>query len=497
MTKILVFLYYYLIFDKNVSQQMEIVTDNLENEAPIRPLFDAQRQHARVVALTKALERIGKLKKIQAYLLKNRTGLTTALYTDFRKPPAETELTELFATNNELNVAIQQLKQWMKPHPVPTPLAMLGTSGYIRYEPKGVTLIIAPWNYPFYLIIKPLISALAAGNTAILKPSELTPATTAFIREMIRSLFTEEEVAVVEGDATVAQKLLELPFDHIFFTGSTAVGKQVLAAAARNLTSVTLELGGKSPCLVDETADIEATARRIAWGKWVNSGQTCVAPDYVLVQRSVKDRLVEAIRKAVQRMYNADGKGVQASESYARIINNRHFDRLKALLDDAREKGCTVSMGAQTDPADRFIEPTLLENVSINMGVMQEEIFGPLLPIIPYDTREEVLRYLTGRDKPLVMYLFSQTASATDHWLERTSAGNTVINDTLIHFAHTELPVGGVNQSGIGKSNGFYGFQEFSNARGVVHRQFGVLDLIYPPYSDKVKRLINFFVKYL
>ncbi|MFD1139722.1 aldehyde dehydrogenase family protein [Larkinella insperata] len=476
---------------------METVTDNLENKARIRQLFDAQRQQARTVALTKAPERIAKLKKIQAYLLKNRTGLTTALYADFRKPPAETELTELFATNNELNVALQQVKNWLKPHSVPTPLGMLGTSSYVRYEPKGVTLIIAPWNYPFYLTIKPLISALAAGNTAILKPSELTPATTDFIREMIGSLFPEEEVAVIEGDATVAQNLLELPFDHIFFTGSTAVGKQVLAAAARNLSSVTLELGGKSPCLVDETADIEATARRIAWGKWVNSGQTCVAPDYVLVQRTVKDRLVAAIQKAVQRMYNADGMGVQASESYARIINSRHFDRLKALLDDAQAKGSTVLIGGQTDPNDRFIEPTLLENVSINMEVMQEEIFGPLLPIIAYDTRDEVQRYLTGRDKPLVMYLFSQTTAAAQYWLERTTAGNTVINDTLVHFAHTELPVGGVNQSGIGKSNGFYGFQEFSNARGVVNRQFGVLDLIYPPYSDRVKKLVNFFIKYL
>lgn len=476
---------------------METVTDNLENKARIEALFDRQRQRASAIALTKAPERIAKLKRIQGYLLANQTALTAALHQDFRKPPAETELTEVFGTSNELNVAIQHLKHWLKPQPVPTPLGMMGTSSYIRYEPKGVTLIMAPWNYPFYLVIKPLISAIAAGNTAILKPSELTPATATFIREMIRSLFAEDEVAVVEGDATVAQNLLELPFDHIFFTGSTAVGKQVLAAAARHLSSVTLELGGKSPCIIDQTADLETTARRIAWGKWINSGQTCVAPDYLLVHRSVNERLIEAVRKAVKTMYDAEGRGIQASDSYARIINNRHFERIRALLADAQAKGATVLMGGQTDLADRYIEPTLLENVSINMGVMQEEIFGPLLPIIPYDTPEEVVKYLTGRAKPLVLYLFSRTSSAIDFWLERTTAGNTVINDTVVHFAHTELPVGGVNQSGIGKSNGFYGFQEFSNARGIVNRQFGVLDLIYPPYSDKVRRLIHFFVKYL
>ncbi|GAB3901741.1 aldehyde dehydrogenase family protein [Larkinella knui] len=476
---------------------MNLSSASHQNTTQFRELFDAQRLQTSFVASTTAQERIAKLKKIQTFMMANRAGLEKALFADFRKPPAETELTEIYSTRNELTVAIQHLKRWMKPHPVPTPLGMLGTTAFVQYEPKGVTLIISPWNYPFYLTIKPLISAISAGNTAIIKPSELTPATSGFIRTMIKALFSEDEVAVVEGDATVAQNLLELPFDHIFFTGSTAVGKVVMTAAARNLTSVTLELGGKSPCIIDETADLYTAARRIAWGKWINTGQTCVAPDFILIQRSVKDQFVREVKNAVRAMYDADGKGIQSSDSYARIIDNRHFQRLQSLLEDAQQKGATVSMGGQTDPNDRFIEPTLLENVTTKMTVMQEEIFGPLLPVIPYDTREEVIRFLAGRAKPLVLYIFSRKESASQFWLNRTTAGNTVINDTVIHFAHTELPVGGVNQSGIGKSNGFYGFQEFSNAKGVVKRQFETLKYIYPPYSDKIKKIIEIIVKYI
>jgi aldehyde dehydrogenase (NAD+) len=476
---------------------MNLPAFNLDNRLYIQELFDSQRQKAAILALTTAPERMIKLKKIQAYLLANRAGLAKALYQDFRKPATETELTEILPTINELNVAIQNLKRWMKPHAVPTPLSMLGTTSFVRYEPKGVTLIISPWNYPFYLSIKPLISAIAAGNTAILKPSELTPETSAFIRILVESLFSEDEVAVLEGDFTVAQNLLELPFDHIFFTGSPEVGKIVMTAAARNLTSVTLELGGKSPCIIDETADIKVAARRVAWGKWINNGQTCVAPDYVLIQRSVKDQFVKEIREAVREMYDADGKGIQSSESYARIINERHYQRIKALLDDAKGQGATVRMGGTMDSADRFIEPTIIENVTVKMAVMQEEIFGPLLPVIAYDTREEVIQFLTGRAKPLVLYIFSQRESTARFWLERTTAGNTVINDTVVHFAHTELPVGGVNQSGIGKSNGFYSFQEFSNARGVVKRQFETLKYVYPPYSERVKKLIELIAKYI
>ncbi|GAB3338900.1 aldehyde dehydrogenase family protein [Larkinella ripae] len=466
-----------------------------ENRTRIREIFDAQRQHSAFVAATTAAERIAKLKKMGAYILANRAGIIQALHDDFRKPPTETLLTEIFATNNELKEAIRNLRQWMKPQPVSTPMPLLGTSSSVRYEPKGVTLIISPWNYPFYLSIKPLISAIAAGNTALIKPSEVSSHTSGFIRQMIESLFQEDEVAVLEGDAALAQNLLELPFDHIFFTGSTAVGKKVMAAAAQHLSSVTLELGGKSPCIIDETADIEAAAQRVAWGKWVNNGQTCVAPDFVMVQRSVAGRFVKAVREAVRSMYDENGRGVQASESYARIINDPHFERLESLLKDAREKGATLSMGGGMDPADRFIEPTLLENVTGKMAVMQQEIFGPILVVIPYDTREEVVRFLSSQAKPLALYIFSRRESDVQFWISRTTAGNTVVNDTMIHFAHTELPVGGVNQSGIGKANGFFGFQEFSNARGIVKRQFGITQYIYPPYSDKINRLIDFFVK--
>lgn len=469
---------------------------NCENKTQLRDLFDAQRRQTVFLKESSAGERVAKLKKIQAYLLANRTVLAKALYADSRKPATETDLTEVYGTINELNVAIRHLKRWMKPQPVPTPLGMLGTTSYIQYEPKGVTLIISPWNYPIYLTLKPLISAIAAGNTAFIKPSEQSPGASAFLRVLVQQLFPPEEVAVLEGDATLAQYLLELPFDHIFFTGSSEVGKGVMTAAARNLTSVTLELGGKSPVIIDETAEIRTAARQIAWGKWINNGQTCVAPDFILIQRSEKDRFIREIREAIRVMYDAEGKGIQASESYARIINDRHFQRLRFLLDDAVQKGATVSIGGQTDAGERLMEPTLLENVTVKMAVMQEEIFGPLLPVIPYDTREEVVRFLGGRPKPLVLYIFSGKESNRQFWLNRTTAGNTVLNDTIIHFANAELPVGGVKQSGIGKSNGFYGFQEFSNARGVVKRQFGNLKLLYPPYSDRVKRMVKIILKY-
>ncbi|WP_128543556.1 aldehyde dehydrogenase family protein [Larkinella soli] len=462
-----------------------------------RELFEAQRRRAAQIALTGVRERIGKLERLRTYLLANRARLFRALFADFRKPAAETEMTELFTSVNELNTAIRHLRQWMKPQPVSSPLAMFGTSGHIRYEPKGVTLIIAPWNYPFYLLAKPLTSAIAAGNTAILKPSELTPHTAEFVRQMVESQFSADEVTVVEGDAQVAGQLLELPFDHIFFTGSTAVGKKVMEAAARNLSSVTLELGGKSPCLVDRSADLPTAARRIAWGKWVNAGQTCIAPDYVLVHQSVKDRLIDEIGRAVREMYDPAGKGVQASDSLARILNDRHWNRLKTWLDEAVGMGARVRIGGEAEAADRFIAPTVLDLVGESMTLMQEEIFGPLLPVIGYDEPEEALRWIRERPKPLVMYLFGRDDAAIRFFMARTSSGNAVINDTLVHFIHTDLPVGGVNTSGLGKANGFHGFQEFSNARGVVRRQVEFLKLIYPPYSEKKRKLISMLVKYL
>ena len=463
----------------------------------LRAVFDRQRQQAPHMALTTADQRIERIKRIQRWTLAHQADIERAMFDDFRKPPAEVVLGELTALQSEINHTVKHLKQWMKPQRLPTPLSLTGTKSHLRHEPKGNVLIIAPWNYPFVLTIRPLVSALAAGNVAILKPSEITPNTAGLISRMIAELFPPEEVAVFEGDADMSTALLELPFNHIFFTGSPAVGRVVMTAAARHLASVTLELGGKSPAIVDETADIRETAGKLAWGKYLNNGQTCIAPDYVLIHQSVKQPFMQALRETLTAMYSPDGRPVEASDSYARIVNSRHFERVRALVDDAVEKGATVALGGSMNADTNFIEPTVLDEVTDDMRVMQEEIFGPVLPVLTYSNLDDALRIVNQRDKPLAMYIHSRSRKNTQYILDRTSAGDTVVNDTLLQFSNVELPFGGVNNSGLGKSNGFFSFQEFSNQRGVMQRDFGTLTFIYPPYTNRVNKILNFIMKYL
>jgi aldehyde dehydrogenase (NAD+) len=463
----------------------------------IRSVFTAQRQHAAQMALTTAAQRIERIRRIEKWVDKHEEAIQQAMYEDFRKPAAEVSLAELMALRSEINYTIQHLGNWMKPHRLPTPTVLIGTKSYIRYEPKGVVLIIAPWNYPFVLAIRPLVSAIAAGNVAIIKPSELTPNTAKLISRMIEELFPVEEVDVFEGDAEVSAALLEMPFNHIFFTGSPAVGRLVMTAAAKQLASVTLELGGKSPAIVDETANIKQSAERLAWGKCVNNGQTCIAPDYVLVHQSVKDSFLQAFRAAVSAMYSSGNKPIVNSDSYARIVNSRHFQRIRNLVDEAVAKGAVVAMGGTMDASQNFIEPTILERVTADMLIMQEEIFGPILPVLTYTDLDEALAVVNERDKPLALYIHSRNRQTIDYIIDRTSAGDTVINETLIHFSNSELPFGGVNNSGFGKSNGFFSFQEFSNHRGIMQRDFGTMKFIYPPYTDTVRKLIRFIGKYL
>ncbi len=462
----------------------------------IQYIFKEQRNNAWAIALTTANERIEKLKKIQSYLLANQSAIERAMYDDFRKPSAEVMLGEVYSITSEIKFACKNLKRWMQPQRLSTPMGLIGTSSYIKHEPKGNVLIISPWNYPLGLAIKPLVSAIAAGNVAILKPSEMTPNTSQLIKKMISELFPENEVAAVEGDATVATELLTLPFNHIFFTGSPAVGKIVMRAAAEHLASVTLELGGKSPNIIDETADVKKVAAMTAWSKCLNNGQTCIAADYVMIHESKKEAFVNAYRDAVTEMYNTSGQGIENSDSYARIVNHRHFGRIKNYLDDAIAKGAKIEVGGGTMADQNFVEPTLLTHVNDEMKVMQDEIFGPVLPVLTYRDKEEVIAYVNSKEKPLALYIHSKNKQNIDYFLNNTSAGDTVINDLMLQFSNAEVPFGGVNNSGIGKSNGFFGFQEFSNLRGVTQRQFGTMSFIYPPYTDKVKKLIDLFVKY-
>ena len=458
--------------------------------------YDRLRQHAPMMALTTATERIERLKRIKSWVETNTPAVHAAMYADYKKPSAEVDLGELTGLMGDLRYTIRHLKQWMRPQRVPTPLSMVGTSGYINYEPKGVVLIIAPWNYPFDLMIGPLVAAIAAGNVCMLKPSELTPNTSALLKRMIGDLFQPEEVVLFEGDADTAQAMLALPFNHVFFTGSPALGKVVMAAAAKHLASVTLELGGKSPFVVDETADIRKTAEILAWAKYFNNGQTCIAPDYLIVHEAVKTPLLNAVRENVERMYGTDAAARAASDSYARIVNARHFQRVKGLIEDAARKGATVIMGGRTNEADNYIEPTMIDGVTDDMHLMQDEIFGPVLPVVSVKNLDEALAHINSREKPLALYVHSRKQQHIDYVMNRVSAGNAVINDALIHFTNSELPFGGVNNSGIGSYHGYFGFQELSHRRGVLRRQFGTMKFLYPPYTDRVKKLIGWAVKY-
>lgn len=466
------------------------------SETAIRALFEQQLAKAPRVALTTARQRLEKIKKIEGWI-ENETNvraLSEAMHKDFRKSSFEVWATEIGIVKQAIVAVRRNLRHWMQDEPVDGSLALAGMSSWIRYEAKGACLIIAPWNYPFNLAIMPLVYAIAAGNTVILKPSELTPHTSALIAAMLGELFPAEEVAVVEGDADTAQALLQLSFHHIFFTGSPAVGKIVMAAAARHLSSVTLELGGKSPVVLDETADIPYHAEKLVWAKLMNNGQTCIAPDYVLVHASKQDQLLAELKKALQKLYGADPR---QSPDLARVVNDRNFQRLRRLLDDAVSKGARVAIGGNMVEAERYIAPTVLTGLNDEMDIQHEEIFGPILPVIPFQNREEALAFIRSRPKPLDMYIGSRSQVNIRYFLENTSAGSTVINEYMTSFSNTNLPFGGVNNSGLGKSLGVHSFREFSNARGLMRRHwlFAGLSMIQPPFSDVKMKLLKFFYK--
>jgi aldehyde dehydrogenase (NAD+) len=461
--------------------------------------FDALRAQAPALRHEDAAARRQRLRRLADWLTAHRTDIQQALYQDFRKPPAETDVTEIWASLVELKHTIRHLGQWLAPRRVGTPLALMGTKGWVQVEPKGVVLIIAPWNYPFYLAIDPLISAIAAGNAVVIKPAEQTPATSALLRRLCEDLFAPDEVWVAEGGKEVATELLRLPWGHIFFTGSPQIGKIVMRAAAEHLSSVTLELGGKSPAIVDATANLRDAAEKIVWGKFINAGQTCVAPDYVLVQASAQAGLVTEMKKAITRYYNAEGKGVKQSESYARIVNEHHYARLARLLEEAEMRGATVATGGGVDEQQCYIEPTILTDVPAEVAVLEEEIFGPILPVIAFDTLADAADYVNARLKPLAQYVFTTSKKNRRYLLDNISAGGAAVNETIIQLAHPELPFGGVGNSGLGKAHGHAGFLAFSNEKSVLQQRIGRTGIktMYPPYNSGVKRLIGWLLKYL
>ncbi|WP_448519773.1 aldehyde dehydrogenase family protein [Rhodoflexus sp.] len=461
--------------------------------ASITDVFSAQQKTAIKLRKSTADERIAKLKKLIAVVEKHEQAFIDAMYADFRKPRQEVIATELLPTLMDARHAIASVRKWMKPKRVGTPASLFGASSYVQYEPKGVSLIIAPWNYPIYLVFGPLIYAIAAGCTSVVKPSELTPNTSAVISRVLAEAFDKEEVACFEGGAEVSTALLELPFNHIFFTGSPAIGKVVMQAAAKYLASVTLELGGKSPAFIDESTDLKDAAEKLVWGKFVNNGQTCVAPDYLLVKRDRQEALINEMKSTIERYYNADRQGIERSSSYARVVNDRHFQRISQLIGDALEKGAHIATGGKTIAEERFIEPTILTNVTTHMKIMQEEIFGPVLPVITYQDLGEAIDFVNSMDKPLALYVFSKSKQIIDRILQETSAGGTCVNDCIVHLANHDLPFGGVNNSGIGKTHGFYGFEAFSNARAVLRQRVGftTVKTLYPPYGEKIDSMLK------
>ncbi|MBN2364835.1 MAG: aldehyde dehydrogenase family protein [Calditrichaeota bacterium] len=442
-------------------------------------------------------DRRARLGKLEKWILDNRSHIIEAIYSDFRKPPAETESQEIFLVLKEIRHARRHLKKWMKRHPARRTLPLLTVRSWIEYVPKGIVLIISPWNFPFLLTAGPLISALAAGNCVIVKPSEFAPSTARLVRKMVKDLFPEQEVAVVCGSKEAASELLKYPFDHIFFTGSSEVGKKVMYAAAQNLCPVTLELGGKSPAVVDETANLKDAAQKIVWGKFFNAGQTCIAPDYVLAHEKIFLQLVDLMKNEIVNFYGKDQQEQMSSNDFARIIDRRHFNRLKDLLRDALNKNAHLETGSIPANSEKFIPPTILTDVNENMKIMQEEIFGPILPVIDYQTLEEAIDMINRQSIPLAVYVFSGSKNSVKKVFLHTRSGSGAINEVVVQFIHPELPFGGRGKSGFGSSHGFYGFKTFSHEKSFVSgNRWTPVKLLYPPYSKFKKKMINTLIKF-
>lgn len=428
------------------------------------------------------------LKTLKNAILNHESKIKQALFSDFKKSEFESYATEIGVVLAELDLAISKLNSWAKPKTVLPSMLNFPSWSKIYKEPYGTVLIISPWNYPFQLAISPLIGAIAAGNTAIIKPSELTPNTSKVVKKIIESVFDKNYIATIEGGVEVSKELLEQRWDYIFFTGSVPVGKIIAQAAAKNLTPVTLELGGKSPCIIQHSANIKLAAKRLVWGKFLNGGQTCIAPDYILIDEKVKNDFVNYFTVELEKAY---GKNPQNSTDFPRIINQKNFERLSRMIDNQ-----DILFGGDTNVADLYIAPTLINNPSLESEVMQDEIFGPILPIISYKDEKEIDTTISNFEKPLAFYVFSNRNAFAKELIQKYSFGGGVINDSIVHFVNHRLPFGGVGHSGIGNYHGKNSFETFTHNKGVTKR-FNWLDAPtrYAPYKGKLGQ-IKFLLKY-
>lgn len=447
-------------------------------------LFDKQKTFYEAGRSRDITFRRNQLQKLYNAVLQNESKIYDALWKDLHKGPYESYITEIGICLDEINFLIKNLKKLSRPKKVRTPLMHFKAKSFILSEPYGQVLIVAPWNYPFQLVIGPLAAAIAAGNTVIVKPSELAIETEGLIGEIISELFEEEYVSCVKGGQTVSRNLLKLNFDYIFFTGSPRVGKYVMLAAAENLTPITLELGGKSPVIVDETANIDLSARRLTWGKFLNGGQTCIAPDYLLVHETKKEELIARIIFYIEKYYGTDP---QQSPDYLRIINEANFLRLSCLLENQK-----VLFGGISDATEKYISPTLIDEPALDSFIMQEEIFGPILPILSFKNIEEAISIVEAKERPLAMYVFSNSRKNQNIILESIRAGNGAINDVIMQFANSNLPFGGVGSSGMGAYHGKHSFANFSHQKSIFKRS-NLIDvpLRYPPYKSLYHKIIR------
>ncbi|MBC7602741.1 MAG: coniferyl aldehyde dehydrogenase [Ramlibacter sp.] len=451
-----------------------------------RAAFDAEPYPTAAV-------RLDRLRRLKAMTAQYTDQLIAAIAQDFgHRAHQETLLADVFTVQSGVRHAMSHLNSWMKPRRVHTAIQYWPASNRLLRQPVGVVGVVSPWNYPYYLAMAPALAALAAGNRVMLKPSELTPATSELMARMVREHFAPEEMDVIVGDAEVGKAFTALPFDHLFFTGSTAVGRIVAEAAARNLTPVTLELGGKSPAIVDRTADLALTAERLAFGKLLNAGQTCVAPDYALVPREMVQPLADAIVKKMRSLYPT----LDSNPDYTSIVAPRHLARLKSLLADAQAKGAKLVATHDESPTGRKLVPHLLLDVDESMTVMQEEIFGPLLPIVPYDKVDDALLYIRRHDRPLALYWFGSDAAAQNHAMKQTHAGGVTINDCIWHLGQEDQPFGGTGASGMGSYHGEWGFRTFSKEKPIfVQSRFAGTKLFHPPYGRTFDRMIGMLKK--
>ncbi len=457
-------------------------------------IFNLQMERSLEIGNRRLSARKADLRKFLKVVMANRSAIAEAVAKDLNKPEVESDLSEVYPIKSDVKHALSNLDAWAERKFMSTPLSLLGTRAWVKPEPKGVVLIISPWNFPFNLTFGPLVSALAAGNCVILKPSESTPNCSALMHEIISEAFEPDQVAVIQGGPEASSHLVSLPFHHIFFTGGPEIGKKVMKAAAENLTPVTLELGGKSPAIVDATCNLDDAVRRIVWGRFFNSGQVCISPDYALVEESIRDAFLEKVKAQIKTFYDNPVE----SNDLSSLVHDGHFGKISRMIDDALAKGATVVSGNERIAERRFISPTVLTNVNTTMLVMQDEIFGPILPVMTWRTVDEAMRLVHSMERPLAYYVFSRNRGNTRRFLDESRAGTTAINETFIQFVHPELPFGGVNFSGIGKAHGKYGFDVFSNERSYIKQVFrwNAPRFTHPPYNKFTRKVADLVLKY-